>query len=230
MKLVPIEAIDKAAPSDLFLVLTSGLPYYQQDGCEWNTDAPRVLPCIPAGFRLDHSEMMQLSAKPLNYPDIPGRFQTSVMHYHQFVDVIKVLGFHPDAITVPQLRIVLHYSVYITYALNNWVDLMDKIVKHPGSLPHTANAHTVDMIYMGLLVMGWVGSKPHMMLTPKGYRLAKAIRNLSLGLLSGAMPEQYVSSDFKSIEYPRLWNERQGTVCQVMDEIHGRLDNYIGDL
>lgn len=230
MKLVTIETIEKAAPSDLFLVLSTGLPHYMQDGHVWETEALRVLPCIPAGFRLDHSEMMQLSAKPLTYQDVPGRFQTERLDYHQFIDVIKVLGFHPDAITVPQLRVVLHYTVYISYALYNWVNLLERLMNHPGSQPLTANMDTVDMLHMGLVVNGWVGSRPHVMLTAKGYRLARAVRNLSLKLAECPNLERFFSADFKTIEYRQLWKERQGTVGQVIDELHGRLDNYVGDM
>lgn len=230
MKLVNIETLKKAAPADLLLVLTTGRPFLQQDGSRRVTDAPMSLPCIPGAFVIDHNELLSLASEPLAYPDYPGRFQSSDMTLFQFRDVIRVLGFLPDAMTLTALRTVVLFTPVIQYALEHWVDTLAKVRTHPGSMPCVVNNHTIDMEELGFLTIGWSGSKAHMLLTPKGYRLALAISNLSQELLTGAMPEQYVSADFKTIAYARLWGERQGTVKQVTAAVHNRLDNYIGDL
>lgn len=227
MKLVTLDTVKNAAPADLFLVLSTGRPFLRQDGSAHTTDAPMQLPCIPGAFLLSHSDLLALASEPLVYPEYAGRFQSSDMTYLQFQDVIKALGYSPDAVPLDKLRIILQLAPIMQYALENWTDALYKLQKHPGSMPLQTSAHANDMIECGLATVGWSGKGPHIILTAKGYRLALAICTLSCDLLTGATPEQYVSADFKAIKYDRLWTERQGTIKQVINDLHNRLDKYL---
>lgn len=227
MKLVTLDTVKTAAPSDLFLVLSTGRPYIYQDGSTYHTDAPMQLPCIPGAFRLTHTDVLVLASEPLKYPDYPGRFQSSDMTYLQLQDVIKAMGFYPETIPLEKLRVIFQLVPIMQYALCNWTDALYKLQKHPGSMPYQANANVNGMLELGFATLGWSGKGPHIMLTPLGYRLAMAICAISCDLLTDASPEQYVSADFKTIKYDRLWTERQGTVKQVTVTTELRIDKYL---
>lgn len=230
MKLVTLENVQKAAPADLFLVLSTGRPYIYQDCGTYHSDAPMALPCIPGAFQLTHTDLLVLASEPLKYPDYPGRVQSSDMTYLQFQDVVKAMGFYPETIPLEKLKVIFQIVPIVQYALYNWTDTLYKLQKHPGSMPYKPDANVNDMLEFGFATLGWSGKGPHIMLTPLGYRLAIAICAISCDLLSGAIPEQYVSADFKMIKYDRLWTERQGSVKQIIADVVMRLDKYIGDL
>lgn len=227
MKLVTLDVVKAAAPADLFLVLSTGRPYFRQDGGSFTMAAPMTLPCIPGAFLISHTDLLALASEPLIYPEYAGRFQSSDMSYLQFQDVVKALGFHPDAVPLDKLRVILQLTSIMQYALENWTDVLYKTQKHPGSMPLQTAAHANDLIGCGLATLGWSGKGPHILLTPIGYRLALATCAISCDLLAGASSEQYVSADFKAIKYSRLWAERQGTVKQVINDVNNRMDRYL---
>lgn len=230
MKLVKLEEVEKGAPSELFLDLSSGHPYLHQDGVSRGCSLTYDAPFIKAAMLLANSDLLDMAARPLFDSELSSDYDTVFYTYDQFQDVIKAFGYSVDNITVKQLRTVLYFMPIIKHALDNWLDLLTKIHKHPGSMPYESSDSLIDMECMQLITVGICGTKQHVMLTVKGARLELVLRGLSRELLTNAAPEQYVSGDHRTINYDRLWTERQGNVKLVHDTMHARLDKLIGDL
>lgn len=229
MKLVKTEEVVKAAPSSVFLQLSCGGTYLTCDGSHSETAVLNV-PRVHAAFQLNFGEILRMINRNIVVLECSEEYYDTDFSYYEFKDVIKAFGFKVSDISMEQLRIVLYLLPVIKHALYHWVDVLQELSRSRGSIKRVPSSDVVVMTRLGLISTGFIGSNEHMMLTVTGHRLALVVRALYTGLLEGAVPGQYMSDDNRTINYYRLWAERQGTVKLSGDAVQKRLDSLIAEI